>query len=88
MWTFCEAAEAGEADNVSSVSASACHIGGPIGGNHGELALVYAIWDIPSHHFQSPIKRKDLSITIILAIVFFIGIIMFFEDAKYAFKVI
>ena len=34
-------AEAGEADNVSSVSASACHIGGPIGVNPGELTLVY-----------------------------------------------
>ena len=32
---------AGEADIVSSVSASACHIGGPIGANPGELALVY-----------------------------------------------
>ena len=34
-------AVAGEADNVSSVSASACHIGGPIDVNPGELALVY-----------------------------------------------
>ena len=35
-------AGAGEADSVSSVSAaSACHIGGPIGVNPGELALVY-----------------------------------------------
>ena len=31
----------GEADIVSSVSASACHIGGPIDVNPGELALVY-----------------------------------------------
>ena len=30
-----------KADNVSSVSASACHIGGPIYVNPGELALVY-----------------------------------------------
>ena len=36
-------AVAGEADSVSSVSASACHIGGPIGVNPGELALVYGI---------------------------------------------
>ena len=33
----------GEADNVSSVSASACHIGGPIDVNHGEQTLVYGI---------------------------------------------
>ena len=32
---------AGEADNVSSVSASASHIGGPIYVNPGKLALVY-----------------------------------------------
>ena len=35
------AAVAGKADNVSSMSASACHIGGPIGVNPGELTLVY-----------------------------------------------
>ena len=34
-------AVADKADMVSSVSASACHIGGPIGVNPGELALVY-----------------------------------------------
>ena len=34
-------AVAGEADIVSSVSASACHIGGPIGVNPGELTLVH-----------------------------------------------
>ena len=34
-------AVAGEADSVSSLSASACHIGGPIGVNPGESALVY-----------------------------------------------
>ena len=38
-------AVAGEADIVSSVSASACHIGGPIGVNPGELALVYGNFD-------------------------------------------
>ena len=31
----------GEADIVSSVSASTCHIGGPNGVKPGELALVY-----------------------------------------------
>ena len=34
-------AVAGEADIVSSVSASACHIGGPIDVNPGELVFVY-----------------------------------------------
>ena len=34
-------AVAGKVDIVSSVSASACHIGGPIDVNPGELALVY-----------------------------------------------
>ena len=34
-------AVADEADSVSSGSASACNIGGPIGVNSGELALVY-----------------------------------------------
>ena len=37
-------AVAGEADSVSSVSASASNIGGPIGVNPGELALVYGKW--------------------------------------------
>ena len=37
-------AVAGEADNVSFVSASACHIGGPIDVNPGELTLVYGIF--------------------------------------------
>ena len=36
-------AVAGEADSVSSVSASACHSDGPIGVNPGKLALVYGI---------------------------------------------
>ena len=34
-------AVAGEAGSVSSVSALACHIGGPIYVNPGEIALVY-----------------------------------------------
>ena len=33
----------GEADIVSSLSASACHIDGPIDINPGELTLVYGI---------------------------------------------
>ena len=34
-------AVAGKADSVSSVSASACHIGGPNSVNHGEILLQY-----------------------------------------------
>ena len=33
----------GEADIVSSVSASACHIGGPNSVNPGQILLVYGI---------------------------------------------
>ena len=36
-------AMAGKADNVSSVSASACHIGGPNSVNPGQILLVYGI---------------------------------------------
>ena len=36
-------AVAGEADRVSSVSASACHIGGPNSVNPGQILLVYGI---------------------------------------------
>ena len=36
-------AVAGDADIVSSVSASACHIDGPIYVNPGELTLVYGM---------------------------------------------
>ena len=36
-------AVAGEADSVSSLSASACHIGGPIDINPGQLMLLYSI---------------------------------------------
>ena len=36
-------AVAGEADSGSSVSASACHIDGPIYVNPGELTLVYGM---------------------------------------------
>ena len=34
-------AVAGKADSVSSVSASACHIGGPNSVNPGQILLVY-----------------------------------------------
>ena len=47
-------AVAGEADNVSSVSASACHIGGPIDVNPGELTLVYG--SNPMHTTPNPPK--------------------------------
>ena len=51
-------AVAGEADIVSSVSASACHIGGPIGVNPGELALVYGtIMILYFVHFEGNIKN-------------------------------
>ena len=36
-------AVAGEADSVSSVSASACHIGGPNSVNPGQILLFYGI---------------------------------------------
>ena len=38
-------AVAGEADIVSSVSASACHIGGSIGVNSGEKALAHGMFE-------------------------------------------
>jgi len=34
---------AGKADSVSSVSASACHIGGPNSVNSGQILLVYGM---------------------------------------------
>ena len=37
-------AVAGEADSVSSVSASACHKGGPNSVNHGQILLVYGTY--------------------------------------------
>ena len=49
-------AAAGEADIVSSKTASACHIGGSIGVNNpGELALVYGRYlklEQPTHFCQ------------------------------------
>ena len=46
LWPTAVAGKAGKADNVSSVSASACHIGVPIDVNPGELMLVYgrSVW--------------------------------------------
>ena len=45
-------AMAGEADSVSSMSASACHIGGPIGVKSDELALAYGM-------FEAGFKQKN-----------------------------
>ena len=37
----------GESDSVSTVSASACHIGGPNSVSHGQILLVYGtVFDI------------------------------------------
>ena len=47
-------AVAGEADSVSFVSASACHIGGPNSVNPGQILLVYgniSPSDIPSNAY-------------------------------------
>ena len=38
-------AVSGEAESVSSVSVSACHIGGPIGVNSGEMASAYGMFE-------------------------------------------
>ena len=38
-----------EADSVSSVSASAYHIGGPNSVNPGQILLVYGIEDVESY---------------------------------------
>ena len=51
-------AVAGKADNVSSMSASACHIGGPIYVNPGELALVYGT-DFFYLLGKKPFKNED-----------------------------
>ena len=40
-WNFWPTAVAGEADSVNSVSASACHIGGPKGVSPGQKALFH-----------------------------------------------
>ena len=47
-------AVAGEADSVSSVSASACHIGGPNSVNPGQILLVYGTSTLtfPKNLFQ------------------------------------
>ena len=51
----------GEADIVSSVSASACHIGGPIGVNPGELVLVYGTWNQSQNRNLCVCQSKDKS---------------------------
>ena len=52
---ICPTAVAGEADSVSSVSASACHIGGPNSVNPGQILLVYG-----THFFSVYIKLFSL----------------------------
>ena len=52
-------AVASEADNVSSVSASACHIDGPIDVNPGQLTLVYGIPRVnPKVHEKIKMKLR------------------------------
>ena len=43
---ICPTAVAGEADSVSFMSASACHIGGPNSVNPGQILLVYGTLSI------------------------------------------
>ena len=47
----------GEADSVSSVSASACHIGGPNSVNPGQILLVYGMASLRK---EARIKQPDL----------------------------
>ena len=49
-------AVAGEADSVSSVSASACHIGGPNSVNPGQILLVYG-----TSQEEEPTSHNDLA---------------------------
>ena len=50
---------AGEADKVSSMSASAYHIGGPIDVNPGQLTLVYGIPRVnPKVHEKIKMKLR------------------------------
>ena len=60
---FWPTAVVGEADSVSSVSASACHIGGPMGVSPGELALVYGNQlNANLLNFQDLSQIKDLCV--------------------------
>ena len=52
-------AVAGEADIVSSASASACKIGGPIGVNPGELTLVYGHGTV-TRIFMKELLQKEI----------------------------
>ena len=53
---FWPTAVVGEADSVNSVSASACHIGGPKGVSPGQKALLHGI-------FFTPYFNKWLNLT-------------------------
>ena len=53
-------AMAGKADSVISVSASACHIGGPIGVNPGELTLVNGIEKSCRLKMKSVAQQRDV----------------------------
>ena len=50
---------AGKADNVSSVSASACHIGGPNSVNPGQMLLVYATVHLISAGLSVTIRQHS-----------------------------
>ena len=49
---FWPTAVVGEADNVNSVSASACHIGGPKGVSPGQKALLHGITRFQIKHSE------------------------------------
>ena len=51
---FWPTAVVGEADSVNSVSASACHIGGPKGVSPGQKALLHGKQFRPPHTFSVP----------------------------------
>ena len=57
---------AGKADKVSSVLASACHVGGPIYVNPGELALVYGTLDLDAKKPQYFCKINILDIYLVI----------------------
>ena len=52
-------AVAGEADIVSSVSASACHIGGPNSVNPGQILLVYGTLSINKLNIRKAAILKE-----------------------------
>ena len=69
---FWPTAVVGEADSVNSVSASACHIGGPKGVSPGQKALLHGIRDTYSPAFLATsvtyISGKDYKIYHILSV--------------------